>query len=130
MIDITAMFPVIVSADLTAQNKFYTSHFGFEAVFMQTDFFLHMLQPSTGIQLGFLAPEHASQPAFLQRVAASEGWVISFEVDDANKAYQLVKDMSLPIVFECKEEAWGQNHFMIKDPAGNIIDIVENVMEK
>ena len=39
---------------------FYESVFGFNAVFYDADFYLHLVSPNSGVQLGFLMPEHAS----------------------------------------------------------------------
>lgn len=127
MIDIQAIFPVMVAANLEELKQFYTSVFGFNAVFYDPDFYLHLVSPNTGAQLGFLVPNHPSQPQFLHAMMATEGYVISLEVADAAKAYEQARAMNLPIVMEIKEEVWGQIHFIVKDPAGLKIDIVEHL---
>lgn len=126
MIEIQAMFPVMVASNLAELNAFYTSYFGFQAVFFEPSFYLHLVSPNTGIQLGFLVPGHQSQPPFLHALMDTKGYVISFEVADAARAYSQVTTLDLPVVMELKEEQWGQLHFMIKDPAGIHIDIVEH----
>ena len=70
-----------------------------------------------------------SQPGFLQPTAQADGMVISFEVANATAAYAQAKKDGLDIVFELKEEPWKQTHFMVRDPAGLIIDIVEDANE-
>jgi len=117
MIDIQAMFPVMVATNLEDIKQFYTSVFGFNAVFYDADFYLHLVS-NTGVQLGFLIPGHSSQPEFLQSLMSADGYVISLEVADAAKAYAEAQKMELPIVMELKEETWGQIHFMVEDPAG------------
>lgn len=126
MIDIQAMFPVMVATNLEEVKQFYTSAFGFNAVFYDADFYLHLVS-NTGVQLGFLLPDHPSQPEFLQPLMSPDGYVISLEVADAAKAYAEAQSMELPIVMELKEEAWGQIHFIVEDPAGFKIDIVEHL---
>ena len=71
MIEIEAMFPVMVTTDLEAVKQYYELVFGFKAVFFQPDFYLHLLAPDSGVQLGFLMPGHESQP----RVFASDDGV-------------------------------------------------------
>ena len=127
MIDIQAMFPVMVAANLEEIRQFYSSAFGFNAVFFDPDFYLHLVSPSTGIQLGFLVPNHPSQPEFLQAQMSTSGYVISFEVADAAKAYTEAQQLELNIVMPLKEEVWGQVHFIVEDPAGFKIDVVEHV---
>jgi uncharacterized glyoxalase superfamily protein PhnB len=127
MIEIEAMFPVMVTANLEAVKAFYESVFGFNAVFYDADFYLHLVSPNSGIQLGFLMPEHASQPDFLRPLMSPDGYVISLEVKDAARAYAEAQKMDLTMAMELKEEVWGQVHFILIDPAGFRIDVVQHL---
>ncbi|MCE0556993.1 VOC family protein [Motilimonas sp. E26] len=127
MIEIEAMFPVMVTTNLEAVKTFYESVFGFNAVFFDADFYLHLVSPSSGVQLGFLRPEHATQPEFLRPLMSPEGYVISLEVKDAAQAYAEAQKMDLTIAMALKEEAWGQVHFMLQDPSGFRIDVVQHL---
>ena len=108
MIEIDAMFPVMVTANLEAVKAFYESVFGFNAVFYDADFYLHLVSPNSGVQLGFLMPEHASQPDFLRPLMSPDGYVISLEVKDAAHAYAEAQKMDLTMAMELKEEVWGR----------------------
>lgn len=127
MIEIEAMFPVMVTPKLDAVKQFYEAVFGFNAVFYDPNFYLHLVSPNTGAQLGFLLPGHDSQPAFLHPIMPADGYVISLEVKDAAQAYAEAKIMNLNIVMHLKEEVWGQIHFMLQDPAGFRVDIVQHL---
>jgi len=127
MIEIEAVFPVMVTAELEAVKQFYESVFHFNAVFYDPQFYLHLVSPSTGAQLGFLIQNHATQPDFLHPIMSTDGYVISLEVKDAAQAYAEAKALNLDIAMQLKEEAWGQIHFMLKDPAGFRIDIVQHL---
>jgi catechol 2,3-dioxygenase-like lactoylglutathione lyase family enzyme len=127
MIDIQAAFPVMVTPELAAVKQFYQDVFGFSAVFYDPGFYLHLVSPGSGAQLGFLAPAHASQPEFLHTVMAPDGYVISLEVDDAARAYEQAKRMELDFAMHLKDESWGQIHFMLEDPAGFRVDVVQHV---
>ena len=127
MIEIEAMFPVMVTTELEAVKKFYESVFSFNAVFYDPKFYLHLVSPSTGVQLGFLTPNHTTQPDFLHPIMSTDGYVISLEVKDASQAYAEAKILNLDIAMQLKEEAWGQIHFMLKDPAGFRIDMVQHL---
>lgn len=127
MIAIDAMFPVMVASDLAALKQFYESVFGFNAVFYDSNFYLHLVSPNSGVQLGFLMPEHASQPDFLHPKMVTDGYVISLEVKDATSAYAQAQKLNLTFAMELKEEVWGQIHFMLQDPAGFRIDVVQHV---
>lgn len=127
MIEIEAMFPVMVTPNLEAVKQYYETIFGFNVVFYDPDFYLHLVSPNTGAQLGFLVPNHSSQPEFLQAVMPTNGYVISLEVKDAVIAYEEAKNLKLNIAMEIKEEAWGQVHFMLQDPAGFRVDVVQHL---
>ena len=116
----------MVADDLEALKQFYESVFGFNAVFYEPNFYLHLVSPSNGVQLGFMVPNHDTQPVFLHARMVTEGYVISFEVADAQETYQKAKELALDIIMPLKEEDWGQRQFIISDPAGFHIDLVEH----
>ncbi len=126
MIQFNSAFPLYVTQDIQAQKSFYCEKFGFEAVFFDPEFYLHLINPANGVELGFMLPNLSMQPDFLHSNAQTDGMVISFEVDSAAVAYEQAKNEELDIVFELKEEPWKQIHFMVRDPAGLVIDIVED----
>ena len=127
MIEIDAMFPVMVAENLEAMKQFYETVFGFKAVFYDANFYLHIISPNNSIQLGFLLPNLVSQPEFLHPVMPSEGFVISLEVKNAALAYSEAQKMNLNFIMDLKQEEWGQIHFMIQDPAGFSVDIVQHL---
>lgn len=129
MIEIQAMFPVMVAENLEELKKFYEIYFGFTSVFYDPNFYLHLVNQQNGIQLGFLLPSMANQPDFLHPLMVPDGYVISFEVQKAAEAYLQAQELKLDIAMPLKEEVWGQVHFMVSDPAGFKIDIVEHISE-
>jgi len=126
MIEFNAMFPVMVTENLAQVKAFYETFFGFESVYYQEGFYLHLVSMESGAQLGFLVPNHPSQPDFLHRIMDPNGYVISLEVKDAAKAYTQAQEFNMTISMPLKEEAWGQIHFMVEDPSGINIDIVQH----
>lgn len=127
MINTIAMFPVLVADDLGKLKEFYEAHFGFIAEYYQDDFYLHLLQPESKTQLAFMVPNHPSQPEFLHPTASTMGMVISLEVANAKAAYDIARQSKLDISFDYKAEEFGVAHFMLRDPAGFILDIVEHL---
>jgi len=126
MMEPMAMFPVLVTDDLDAQKTFYETNLGFEAVFFESDFYVHLLHRRSGVQLGFLVPDHPNQPSFLFSKAGNEGMVISLEVADIHVALASAKGAGLELAMAYKEEPWGQKHFMVRDPGGFVVDIIEH----
>ncbi|MGI9319055.1 MAG: VOC family protein [bacterium] len=127
MIEINETFPLYVSNDLSVLKNYYSEHFGFTAVFFDSEFYLHLLHPGSGHQIGFLVPGHDSQPVFLHGATNNIGVALSFDVSDAQAAFTQAVAEGLDIIMTYTEESWGQNHFMLRDPGGLIIDVVEHI---
>ena len=126
MIEPMALFPLHVTENLHAQKAFYERVFGLQAVFFQPDFYVHLLHPGSGVQLGFMVPDHPEQPPFLHPVAGTDGTVITVEVADVRAAHASAREMDLELALELKSESWGQTHFMVRDPGGLVVDVVEH----
>ena len=126
MIQLKAIYPLYVCENLKAQQTFYTENFGFQVAFFDPDFYLHLVNTNNGAQMGFMLPNLTPQTPFMHTKATPDGMVLSFEVADAKEAYVNAQQQNLDIHFELKEEPWQQTHFMVRDPAGLILDIVED----
>ncbi len=121
----TGFFPVLTSEKLRDCRNFYVRHFGFRVAF-EADWYIHLVS-DTGIQLGFLQPDHPSQPEYVHRAYPGHGMIYSFEVENVDREYERLKSGDVPILLEVRTEEWGQKHFMIKDPVGMVIDVVQAV---
>ena len=55
---------------------------------------------------------------------APEDSVLSVDVDDVDAAYALAQRLGYEIVHPLTDEAWGVRRFFIRDPHGNVINIV------
>lgn len=122
MIQPKSAFPVFVVPAPTEAIAFY-QNLGFAEVF-NSGWYVHLATQS-GAQIGFLEPNHSSQPEFLHSATNGAGSVFSLEVVDATSAYAEAKKLGLKIAFALKTEDWGQQHFMLRDPFGLIVDIVQ-----
>ncbi len=127
MFELQAAFPVMVASNLEELKTFYESFFGFNAVFFDPSFYLHLVSPTSGVQLGFLMPDHPSQPDFLHKIMDTQGYIVSFEIADAASDYEKAVANNMNIAMPLKEEVWGQLHFIIQDPAGFYIDMVQHL---
>ena len=123
MINPKAYFPVLVTNDIAESKEFFTKLFGFEPVF-DADWYVHLVHES-GAQLGFLVPNHPSQPPAVQKPFQGGGLIYSFEVENVDEAYEKMKD-SAEILLEPKTEEWGQRHFLVSAPSGLIVDVIKN----
>ena len=122
---IDSCYPVLMTDNPEALAEFYTGHFGFETSF-SSDWYVSLRSPGEGaFELAFLAPDHESVPEGYGR--PSGGVIVNIETDDAAGAWKrLVGEAGLPVRRELRDEVWGQRHFILADPAGNLVDVIEN----
>lgn len=124
MIDVKSSFPVFTVQNLEIAKTFYTENFGFNVAF-SGEWYIHLVSES-GVQIGFLLPNHPSQPEIFQKQYSGEGVIFSLEVEDADAAFVTAKSKAMNIVLDIRSEDWGQRHFCIEDPNGIFIDIVQS----
>ena len=123
MIKPNSSFLVLIVKDLDKAKLFYLNNFGFNVAF-QNEWYLHMVSES-GIQVAFMLPNQPTQPQIFKKQYDGNGFILSFEVDDADQAYSHAKNNSLNISLDLKSEEWGQRHFVVKDPNGVYVDVVQ-----
>lgn len=119
------LFPITITTKPLESKNFYTKFFNFQIVF-EADWYIHMRHES-GIELAVMQPNLPNQPKFLHGAYSGEGIVYSFEVDDAKSEYERLKALGATIIYELTDEEWGQRHFILKDPAGVSIDLVQQL---
>lgn len=74
-----------------------------------------------------MLPKLENQPKFLHGSYSGSGMVLSFEVDDAKEEFAKLKELGATFELELKDEEWGQRHFMLKDPSGMSLDVVQQL---
>ena len=121
----TQYYPVIMTGDVAATAAFYKRHFGFKAAF-ESDWYIHLQsEADEGVNLAILDGDHETIPAEGRGRAA--GLLINFEVEDVDAEFARAKKAGLPILLPLRDEAFGQRHFITKDPNGVLIDIIKPI---
>lgn len=120
------VYPLLITDELKACATFYVDNFGFTIVFEQ-DWYIHLVHEESGAELAFMVPNSDNQPKELHAAFKGQGMVYGFEVKDAAAEWERLKDKGLDVVVELKDEPWGQRHFILKDPAGIYIDVVQQL---
>lgn len=104
------------SSDPAAARKFYGELLGLDVV-MDHGWIL------TFATDGVMAP---------QLSVASEGGsgtavpALSIEVDDVDEVYRRAKASGAQIVYDLTDEPWGVRRFCVRDPFGNVINILSH----
>lgn len=118
----TQYYPVIQTSDVSGTTAFYVENFRFKPVF-ESDWYVHLQSiEDEGVNLAILQDDHETIPA--EGRGQSSGLILNFEVADAKAEYSRAKDKGLPILKELTDEAFGQRHFISKDPNGVLIDVI------
>lgn len=121
------IYPLVITDKLKECAAFYVEHFDFTVVFEQ-DWYIQLVQEKSGVELAFMAPNAANQPKELWPSFTGEGLVYSFEVDNAKSEYErLSSKQDIKMIVELQDEEWGQRHFIVRDPAGVYVDVVQQL---
>ncbi|MBX4928150.1 VOC family protein [Rhizobium binae] len=121
----TSYYPVIMTDDVPGTAAFYSSHFGFRALF-ETDWYVHLQSTETEhVALAILDSHHETIPAAAR--AGVRGLLLNFEVEDVDHAYETCLKGGLPILREIRDEEFGQRHFITADPNGVLIDVIKPI---
>lgn len=119
-----ALYPVTMSTEPHRTAAFYRELLGFETTF-EADWYVSLAAPGGNPQLATVAREHPSVPNGFR--AAPAGTLVTVEVDSADEVRDRAATMQSPIELELRDEAWGQRHFITRDPDGLLVDVVEPI---
>src|SRR5690606_3306368 len=98
-------------------------NFGFKPVF-ESDWYVHLTSVEDEvINLAILDGDHETIPA--EGRGRAGGLLLNFEVDDVDTVHQRLVSAGLPILRSLRDEAFGQRHFITRDPNGVLIDIIK-----
>jgi uncharacterized glyoxalase superfamily protein PhnB len=123
------LYPLITTPALFEARDFYVRHFGFEVAF-EVAWFVYLAgsgdEGARGATLAFMHPDHPSRPPGPEPFDG-RGMILTIEVADAEDAHRRLAEQGAAFVHPLTREAWGQHRFMVRDPAGVLVDVVEQV---
>jgi catechol 2,3-dioxygenase-like lactoylglutathione lyase family enzyme len=122
---IRSVFPVVCSPDLDGSRDFYRDVLGLDVAFECGWYTLLVSRTDPDDQLGFVALGHESVPAPYGDPAA--GVLVTVEVDDADAIYERAGALGAECVLPIRDEIFGQRHFMLRDPNGLLLDVVQRI---
>ena len=118
-----SLFPDICTEHVQACVDFYVTFLGFQPVF-QASWYAQLAAPNNpAAQIAFVQQGHDSVPA--GHGLAPRGVLVTVEVDDVDALHARARELGLEIVYELRSEVWGQRHFMVLDPNGLLVDVVQ-----
>lgn len=119
-----AIYPVTITTKLEECKKFYQDLFDFEAVF-EADWYIQLLHKKSGVELAFMLPNLDNQPKELHAEFDGNGVIYSLEVEDVTTEFDRIKQQSASVICPLTTEEWGQTHFILRDPSGVYVDVVQ-----
>jgi catechol 2,3-dioxygenase-like lactoylglutathione lyase family enzyme len=117
-------YPVIVTDQLTACRDFYQRWFGFQVGFEASWFIWLYSEGDRPYSLAFMHSSHPSNPPGPERFSG-QGVFLTLQVEDVAAEYERLRQAGLKIEYDLHDEPWGQRRFMVQDPAGTLIDVVQ-----
>lgn len=115
----------VVTSKVQESKDFYVRLFGCEVLYEGEDGWFVLLQLGDS-ELGFMKPDLPSQAGIFRRAFNGQGLWVAVDVDDADAEYRRIKSLGVPIEAELRDEPWGDRHFVIVDPSGIGVDVVEH----
>ena len=118
-------YSVVMAEKPQALASFYQKHFHMEISF-ESDWYVSLKREGAhGVfQLALLRYDHPTVPEGFREKAS--GLLLNWEVSDVDEVYEeLVKTADLPVHLDIRSEGWGQRHFIIADPEGNLNDVIQ-----
>lgn len=121
----TQYYPVILTGDVAGTAKFYCDHFRFKPAF-EADWYVHLQSvEDPSVNIAILDGDHETIPA--EGRGRTAGLILNFEVEDVDSEYARVEEGGLPILLSIRDEAFGQRHFITRDPNGVMIDVIKPI---
>lgn len=121
----TQYYPVIQTDQVAATKAFYVDHFRFNVAF-DADWYCHLQSSEDpAVNIAILKCDHETIPA--EGHGKIGGLILNFEVEDVDAEYQRVLDGGLPVLKPLTDEAFGQRHFITRDPNGVLIDVIKPI---
>jgi len=103
-----------------------------ESVAPVREFYAELFGLDVVMDLGWVATLASGGTAPVQMSVASEGGsgtpvpLLSIEVDDVDEAYRRAQALGREIAYELTDEPWGVRRFYVRDPAGNLVNVLSH----
>ncbi len=103
-------------ADIGAAREFYAGFLGLGTTEFDLGWVARFTSPDTG----------ATVQVVTRDATAAQDPVLSVKVDDVDAAYEDAVRRGYEIVHPLTTEEWGVRRFFVRDPAGNVLNLVQH----
>ena len=120
---IRSVFPVLSVEDIDTCRDFYRDVLEMELTF-ECGWYTSLAVPGDVTnQVAFVLAGHPSVPDGYGLPAA--GCLVTVDVDDVDEVHRRTLELGHTPVLDICDEDFGQRHFMLQDPAGVILDVIQ-----
>lgn len=123
---VVASYPLITVTRLAQSRDFFVEQFGMRVAFEASWVVMLSHVDDGAISLGLMATDHPSSPPGPEPFQG-RGMIITMQVDDAAGLHARFAARMQPLAFPLTVAPWGQRRFMVSDPSGILVDVVEQI---
>lgn len=121
-------YTIVVTDSPEESRDYWVTHLGFEVAF-EADWFVYLVsegEPRFGVAFMRSGLDHQRADHRL-RYDGGGATILSLQVGDAKAVFDQVTATGATPLIDLRDEPWGQRHFLLVDPSGVHIDIVEQI---
>jgi uncharacterized glyoxalase superfamily protein PhnB len=109
--------PNVFDADPGSTREFYVGLFEFE-VAMDMGWIATMVSPEN---------RSAQLSVFEEDAEDGRNPFVSIEVDDVDAVHARALELGHEVVYSLRNEDWGVRRFMLRDPAGRVVNVLSHL---
>jgi len=121
--DISSLSVSLTVKNVKTSSEFLVKYFGFKEK-VAADGFSSLIHETSGINVIYMQTGIEVLPEFLRNVTAA-GTILAFVTTNLEAEEERLRSEGVPISMPLQTEAWGEKLFMVTDPNGVVIELVE-----
>lgn len=114
----------VITEKVRESKDFYVRLFGCEVIYEGEGDWVVLLRLGDS-ELGFMKPDLESQAQIFRPAFRGQGVWIAVDVEDAQAEHRRIRALGVPIEVPLRDEPWGDRHFVVVDPNGIGVDVVQ-----
>jgi uncharacterized glyoxalase superfamily protein PhnB len=119
-------YPLVTVSHLERSRDFFVSVLGMRVVF-EASWVVMLSHLETGsISLGLMSSDHPSSPPGPE-IFDGRGVIFTLQVDDARLLSEKLVAAGVPLSYPLTDAPWGQRRFMVTEPSGILVDVVQQI---
>ena len=118
-------YPLFTVARLRESRDFFVGVLGLSVTF-EASWVVMLSAGNDRIAIGLMTGDHPARPPGPETFDG-QGAIFTLQVEHADAWYHKLVELDVPLLHALTDEAWGQRRFMVRDPSGIAVDIVEQI---